>query len=518
MTRLITWLNLVRLGFVMIFLVLLTTMYLSDPDYFWHLRTGQYLFEHHALPIGDIFSYTFDGKPWVLHEWLFEIVLYCTHTLLGSFGVKLVVSLMVVTTLVIIYKTANQIIGRSSVAFALILLFFIPMLGAVSPRPQLVTLLMFAFFMHALIAFKYANTTRTLWLLPPLMVVWANAHGGYIIGIALLLMFVGCEWLIRIARSHHGVVGKSRLKVLSWVVGVTILASLVNPYFIRHWLYPFEVMGMKAAQEYITEWHSPNFHSWQSQLYLALVLFTMIAAMYRKVRPDLTELAVTLFFVVAGFVAVRHTSFAMIALVPFAATTITQLSLTRLLADERVRRMHSNYQRFAHNGKDIGKMEFVLNWILLTMTVAGLALYYPVRHGKDAEIINKTVPVKATEFIVRAGINGRMFNTYHYGGYLIQALHPTQKVFIDGRADVYGDKFMQEYMAISQGEAGWKEKFEKYGIDYVVMQRDTPLIQILKAQGNFSLVFEDEINSVLLRDDERFTKIIATYNKATPSN
>ena len=513
MTRLITWLSLRRLGFVVIFLVLLTTMHLIDPDYFWHLRTGQYLFEHQTLPIGDIFSYTYDGKPWVLHEWLFEIVLYCIHSLLGSFGVKLAVSLMVITTLVIVYKTANQILKRPYVAFALTIIFFIPMMGAVSPRPQVLTMLMFAFLMHALIAFKYVHTIRTLWLLPPLMVVWTNAHGGYMIGIALLIIFVACEWLMWIARPHHDVAGESRLKALSWVAGVTILASLVNPYFIRHWLYPFEVMGMKASQEYITEWHSPDFHSWPFQLYLALVLFTMTAAMYRKVRPDLTELVVTLLFVVAGFVAIRHISFAIIALVPFAATTITQLSLTRLLADERVRRLHSSYQRFAHNGKDIGKMEFVLNWVLLTVTVAGLTLYYPVLHEKDAETINKMVPVKATEFIVHAGIDGRMFNTYHYGGYLIQALYPTQKVFMDGRADMYGDKFMEEYLAISQGAAGWKEKFEKYGIDYVVMQRDTPLIQILKAQGNFRLVFEDEINSVLLKDDERFAKIIARYGK-----
>ena len=519
MTRLIAWLNLRRLGFVVIFLVLVERLQLGlvDPDYFWHLRTGQYLFEQHALPTGDIYSYTYAGRPWVLHEWLSEIVLYCIHTLLGAFGVKLVVSLMATATLVIVYKTANQILKRSSLAFVLTLIFFIPMIWVMAPRPQMVTLLMFAFIMHALIAFKYTHTTRTLWLLPPLMVVWANAHGGYMIGIALLLVFVACEWLMRIARQNHDMAGKGRLKMLSWVTGLTILASLVNPYFIRHWLYPFEVMGMKAAQEYITEWLSPNFHSLPFQLYLALVLFTMTAAMYRKVRPDLTELVVTLLFVVAGFVAIRHISFAIIALVPFAATTITQLSFTRLLADERVGHLHSSYQRFAHNGKDIGKdigkMEFVLNWLLLTVTVVGLILYYPVLHEKDAETINKMVPVKATEFIVRAGINGRMFHSYAYGGYLIQTLHPTQKVFIDGRADMYGDKFIEEYMAISSGAAGWKEKFEKYGIDYVVMQRDTPLIQILKAQGNFRLVFEDEINSVLLRDDERFTKIIAQYGK-----
>lgn len=492
------------------FLAMLTTIHLIDPDYFWHLRTGQYLFEHHALPIGDIFSYTFDGKPWVLHEWLFEIVLYCTHTLLGSFGVKFMISLMTITTLVIVYKTANQIISKQNVAFVLTLLFFIPMMGAVSPRPQMVTLLLFALFMRTLIAFKYDYTTRTLWFLPPLMVVWTNAHGGYMIGLVLLLLFVSCEWLMRIARQHYDVTDRYRLRVLSWVTGVTILASLVNPYFIWHWLYPFEVMGMKASQGFINEWRSPDFHNWSFQLYLALVLVTMSAAMYRKIRPDLTELAVTLLFVSAGFVAVRHISFAIVALVPFAAKTVTQLSFTRLFADERIRCLRTSCQK---HGGDIGKMEFVMNWLLLAVTAVGLIIYYPVLHGTDTEIANRLVPVKATEFIAQTGISGRMFNNYHHGGYLIQSLYPTQKVFIDGRADMYGDKFVQEYIDISSGTTEWKEKFEKYKIDYVVMARETPLVQLLKAQGNFKLVYEDELNSVLLKNDERFAKIITQYGK-----
>ena len=510
MTRLITWLNLRRLGFVVMFLAMLTTIHLIDPDYFWHLRTGQYLFEHHALPIGDIFSYTYDGKPWVLHEWLFEIVLYCTHTLLGPFGVKLVVSLMATATLVIVYKTANQILKRPYLALALTLIFFIPMKMGISPRPQMVTLLMFAFFMHTLTAFKYIHTTRTLWLLPPLMVAWTNAHGGYMIGLVLLLLFVACEWLMRIARQNHDVAGKNRLKMLSWVTGITILASLVNPYFIRHWLYPFEVMGMKASQGFINEWRSPDFHSWSFQLYLALVLLTMTAAMYRKIRPDLTELAVTLLFVSAGFVAVRHIGLAIVALIPFAAKTVTQLSFTRLFADERAGYLRSNCQKL---GGDIGKMEFVMNWLLLAVTAVGLIIYYPVLHGADTEIANRLIPVKATEFIVQAGISGRMFNNYHHGGYLIQSFYPTQKVFIDGRADMYGDKFIQEYIDISSGTTEWKEKFEKYKIDYVVMARETPLVQLLKAQGNFKLVYEDELNSVLLKNDERFAKIIIQYGK-----
>ena len=158
-------------------------------------------------------------------------------------------------------------------------------------------------------------------------------------------------------------------------------------------------------------------------------------------------------------------------------------------------------------------MEFVMNWLLLAVTAVGLIIYYPVLHGTDTEIANRLVPVKATEFIAQTGISGRMFNNYHHGGYLIQSLYPTQKVFIDGRADMYGDKFVQEYIDISSGTTEWKEKFEKYKIDYVVMARETPLVQLLKAQGNFKLVYEDELNSVLLKNDERFAKIITQYGK-----
>ena len=515
MMNLVAWLNLRRLGFVVIFLVFIENMVLGlyDPDYFWHLRTGQYIFEQHALPAGDIFSYTNLGKPWVLHEWLSEILLYCIHTLLGPLGVKVIVSLMIITTLVIMYKTANQILNKPNVAFTVILLFFVPMIVSIGPRPQMVSMWMFAFFMHALITFKHAHTTRALWWLPPLMIVWTNAHGGYMIGIALLLIFVTCEWLTQIARQNHDVADKNRLKILSWVTVATILASLINPYFIQHWLYPFDVMNMKVSQGLIIEWQSPNFHSIQFQWYLAVLLVTMTAAMYRKIRPDLTEILVTLLFVTEGFVAVRHINFAIIALIPFAAKTITQLSFARLLADKRVKRLCSGYQKFAHNSNDMGKMEFMFNWLLLGVTVVGLTLYYSPMHSADKEKMNTMVPIKATEFIINAGINGRMFTTYHYGGYLIQSLYPTQKVFIDGRADMYGDDFIKEYITISFGAPGWQQKFEKYKIDYLVMARNTPLIELLKAQGDFKLVYEDEINAILLKDNEKFAKIIARYGR-----
>ncbi len=513
MTNTLQWLNLRRLGFIAVFLSLLTLLQLSDPDYFWHLRTGQYLFEQRTLPVGDIFSYTQAGQPWILHEWLFEILLYCIHAMLGPFGVKLITSLLATATLVTVYTTANRILDRPYAAFFLTLLFFIPAYMGVSPRPQIATLLLFALFLRVLTEFKYSHTTRTLWLMPPLMMVWTNAHGGYVTGLALLLLFTACEWLIYLIRPHRDAAQNHRLVTLLLVTVTTILASLVNPYFIEHWLYPFKVLGMEAAKSYVSEWHSPDFHSFPFQVYLVLVFVTMTAAMYRRMRPDITELAVMLFFVTAGFVSSRHIPLAVIALIPFAAVTTAQLPFTQLLSSEGIGRLSEHYRRFARSGSDLGRTEFILNWLLLALIALGLLLYYPVFHAADIEKVNKIVPVKATEFIIQAGINGRMLNTYHYGGYLIQWLYPNQKVFIDGRADMYGDKFLQEYITISSGGAEWEEKFEKYKIDYVVSAHDAPLVQLLTMRGDFKLVYKDEVNSVLLKDDPKFAQIIARYGK-----
>ncbi|HSG92557.1 MAG TPA: hypothetical protein VK999_02505, partial [Methylotenera sp.] len=152
-------------------------------------------------------------------------------------------------------------------------------------------------------------------------------------------------------------------------------------------------------------------------------------------------------------------------------------------------------------------------WILLAITLSGCLLYYPVFHAKDADKINKTVPVKAVQFIKDAEIQGRGFAVYHYGGYLINQFYPEQLVFIDGRADLYGDKFIQEYLAIVEARAGWKDKMEKYEIDYAILTRKSALVELLQTSADFKLIHEDEVNVVLIRNDAKYASIIAKYAK-----
>lgn len=493
------WLDIRRLGFIVLFLVVLTGITLVDPDYFWHLRTGQYIVETGGLPVGDPYSFTAPGKPWVLHEWLFEVVLYEVYAALGTAGVKLLCAGLAIATLVVSYGTANRIVNRPTLAYILTLVFFVVAAFGISPRPQLVTYLCFAVALRVLVEFKHSAKTVAIWLLPPLMAIWVNFHGGYVSGIALMMLFCVCEWIMHLVRTGD-VEQRRALKRLSIAVAAAVLATLANPYFIDHWLYPFQLMSMDAVKSYINEWQSPNFHQPWPLGYLALVLATLTAAMYRPQRPDLTEIAVATFFGVGGFIGVRHMPIAALALLPFAAESVGQMLREKSAVAVRLKP---------------GRWQYPLNWALLALLCLASVEYYPKLHENDDAATNKFVPVKATEFIRESGLEGRMFNSYHFGGYLILRLYPAQRVFIDGRVDMYGDDLLKDYLQIIWGAPNWQSLFAAHQIDYIVVERRVSLRQLLLCRGDYKLVYDDADTSILVQDAPRYAAIIARYRPPT---
>lgn len=509
MKTVLRFLDLPRLALAIVFLALAVFQPLIDPDYFWHLATGEYLVQH-GLPRADIFSYTHADTAWVLHEWLFEILLYGAHTLLGGEpGIRLLLALMASGTLAVMYGTACRVTGKPHAALLLALSCFILVLIGVSPRPQLVTLLLLAIYLRIMIGFKYFGETRLLPALPLLMLPWVNSHGGYVIGLAVLFFFLLCETVVHLFAEERDHAQKKRLRRLGLFTCATLLASLANPWLIEHWAYPFEVMAMEASRTYITEWRSPNFHGLANRLYLVMVMGFFVFTAYRRDKPDLTEVAMPLAFMFMGFVSIRHVPLAAIAGCVFMAVALSREPFDQIIPARWRARLAAGYERrFRQGKKQIGDAEFVINWLLLGILVASVIAFHPVIKNLNEAKQRKLVPVAAVDFILEQEINGRMFNTYHYGGYLIYRLFPAQKVFIDGRADMYGDDFVKEYIEISTGTPGWKTLFERHSIDYLLVQRSQAIRQLLLEGGDFRLVFDDGTDSVLVRNDPRYAAIV----------
>ena len=163
---------------------------LADPDYFWHLRAGQWVFENKKFPVNDPFLWSQANTPWLHHGWLSDVGMYWVLSIGGSGAISAVIGLLFAATLSVMYWCARQY-APTVIALALVLVGAAVILPWAGPRPQSVTYFFIAFFLAVLLRFKDQGQTKLLWVLPGLIIPWANLHGGYIMGIVLIGMLAG---------------------------------------------------------------------------------------------------------------------------------------------------------------------------------------------------------------------------------------------------------------------------------------------------------------------------------------
>ncbi|MEM6680185.1 MAG: hypothetical protein AAF675_20165, partial [Pseudomonadota bacterium] len=188
-TSVLSWIDNRRLAFP--FLALVATLLiltgrsagLADPDYYWHLATGRLIAETGALPSTDPFSWTFGGEPWVLHEWVFQLGLFTVWRTTGAVGVLMAVVLATASAFYIVHAAADRLAGRPLVSLLVTLACSGGMAMVATPRPHLVSILAFALLLSVFFGSKYHARCRPLLLAAPVMLVWVNAHGGFMIGL-----------------------------------------------------------------------------------------------------------------------------------------------------------------------------------------------------------------------------------------------------------------------------------------------------------------------------------------------
>ena len=503
------FMSLERLTLLFLFVLYLPVSSLLDPDYYWHLETGEYIVRNNALPHVDIFSYTKLGEPWTLHEWLFQVSLYSVYTLAGETGVKIITLLAVLVSVNIAASSASRITRKPAVTAFLIAAAFLSLVPFLAPRPQLVTFVFFATYLSAILKWKYEASDRLLWALPVLMIIWVNCHGAFAIGIGLLVLATVFEFAHFRWQATHDEARGRRIRRLAIIALLTLGASSINPYFVGQWLYPIQVSLMDASK-LISEWKSPTFHSSMGIIYLCFVVSFFLVQIYRDRRPDMIEIGVPLFFVILGFIAMRHISLATLAMLPFfvlAAGDGVSGRFADLTDRLRPRRMRASTESQQMKPSTI----YSIHWVLAGMIIAFGYVTYPARASETERKTRDLLPVDAVQFVIDANLRGRMFNAYGYGGYLIHRFYPDRLVFIDGRVDVYGDRFFSDYLKVLWGQPGWYEVIQEHKVDYVIAKKKAATTQLFIAQGDFILVYEDERDAVLVRDIPKFHQVIRDY-------
>ncbi|HEY6407171.1 MAG TPA: hypothetical protein VIY29_06880 [Ktedonobacteraceae bacterium] len=453
----------------------------TDPDVWWHLRTGQLIGQTHAVIHADPYSFTRLGQPWVDHEWLSQILIFGIYKLVGWGGLIIAFGMVVAATFLIVFLRCP---GRPYLAGVVTLLGAFASAPSLGVRPQMLTLLLASVLL--LIMERSYQHPKLLWWTPALMLLWVNLHAGYALGIALLALFLVGDAMDAALGFNQGPLSagppfSARFRALASAIVVCLAVVPLNPYGARMYAYPFETLGSRTMQSYIGEWFSPNFHQGDYRATLILILLTLILPVLspRRLRPrEVLLLCVTTY---AALRSVRHIAiYALVALPLVSAMAQAWLNETRF-----VRQLAAKPNRMTPAKTFVNA---ILLCGFLVFTVARVR--YVV--SRQAQMEAQKFPASAVSFIAAQRPPGPMLNHYNWGGYFIWRLYPDYKVYIDGRADLYGDAFMDELASTYYLKGNsWRSLFEKWGIQTVVLPPDAPLVTALTALPDWRTIYSD---------------------------
>ncbi len=457
----------------------------SDGDLARHIRVGEIILERHSLFREDLFSYPMAGEPWVAFEWLSEVIYALVHYAGGLAGVAIFAGLTIALTYALMVRF---LLSRGvDPLFAYLVTMTAAVGGAAHwlARPHLFTLLAIVLLLYLLEPTKRPR----LWLYAMLFAVWANLHGGYLYGFIMIGLYLAGD-LVEMQLAESRTVWVERAKHHAAALLVSVLATLVTPHGFALFGHLVGSLGQRYVVDNTSEYLSPDFHTVYSQMFLCVLLLIIGGLAISRERPTFPRL----------FLMLANIAFALYARRNISLLSLTVLPIIALHLDGQWRRLPEFAMRqvFARDEPRTSKGR----WASLT-TVIMLAL--ALMHGNLAglQLIpdrfdERDFPVVAVERARAAGLQGRMFNEFIWGGYLIYAW-PEQRVFIDG--GFYGEKMTRAYAQILFRGPGWREAMRKWDISLALIPSGSALAFDLVQEPGWSIWHCDETAVVLSRND-----------------
>lgn len=460
---------------------------LKDGDTLWHIRMGQEMIARGEILKTDLFSHTVYGQPWHAHEWLWEIIMAAVHDRTGLAGVVILSLAVVGLTFTLIFKITTRYAGEglaTSLAMAMALPYIYIHLLA---RPHL-----FTWLGATLTLYLLERGGRWPWLLVPITALWANLHGGVLFGLVLQVIFLAGNCLDRYRSDLRNWLGTcwGENRAAFFVLLACVAAALVNPFGYQIFLFPFKVAAPVFAQG-ISEWKAPDFQElWFAKPWVIGIVLMMFWS-GRKISWRWNLLVLFLFWQTLGHV--RNLSIAALLLIPCFAMFFKEVA-----ADLKLRRKERN-----------DRTELVLSpWsgpvltVLLALGFSGL-IAWDVAGAR--EIADKRFPpakenlAEVVAFLEKGYPSGNLLNDYEWGDYLVYAFKNPPRVFIDGRADMYGEEVFSDHSKILDMDKEAERLLEKYQVSWTLLQKDTQLGRYLLQCRGWQLLYTDDSIEILAK-------------------
>jgi hypothetical protein len=453
-------------------------------DYWWHLATGRLIFATGAVPRQDPFSFTATGRPWIDHEWLFQVPAYLGHAALGPGAL---VALKTIAVLLVCLLLARHLAREGHGPAGMAVILAPTLVGAsfrLDVRPELATILLAPLVLHLVIRARDGGRRGPLFLVPPLVALWSNLHAGVIVAPAMLLTGFAATLLA----ERHGAGSGSRTALgggtggesspparpFAWRLGITAVAATLavgaNPHGFAVYRVPFEVARLLAALPSPNlEWARPGLT--QFPLFWAALAAVAAVVLLRIRRADPIATPALL---LAGVLAALH---------------LRNIGLFFFLLTQGVARpgravVEGVQRRWLYRIGTFGgrvRPGFVAAAVVLVAGIPALATL-PPRVAWGAGIASGNEPVAAGDFLERERLGNRLFNDVRFGGYLIWRGYPERRVFIDGRNEIYAD-LMPEIFAALGDPGSWKGLLERYGVDAAFLRYPPALQKVIYPDG-----------------------------------
>ena len=473
-------------------LLAMTARPATDPDLWWHLRTGQWIVETGHIPHSDPFSFTRAGHAWVSHEWLSEVVFYELWKHAGA--AALIVFSAIITTAGFLLLYLRCLLYGAKKHWAAAATVFGALASAPSwgVRPQ-----MFTFTLASLLLWLLESANklesgnknkedrpRLLFWIPPLFLLWLNLHAGFALGLALLFAYgLGLVMETAAGNTPWQQARPIVLRVLLLLLACLALVPL-NPSGAHLYRYPFDTLRSSGMRSFIVEWFSPDFHDWLYRPFSLVWLLLLTALASSRSRPRGRVIVPLLLTSFAALDAVRHIPIFVLVAIPVIAAALPFASASPATSQQR---------------PDSSRFRPLFNVaVVILIAVFALMKWVSLARSQDAHEAEQ-YPQRAVALLQASAQPQRIFVYYDWGGYAIWKLYPEYRVFVDGRADLYGDGLLRQFKTAMQLRTGWRDVLDRWKVETVLVPPSCALAQALLLDPNWHAAFIDSKAVILLR-------------------
>lgn len=474
----------------------LAHLLLGDSSIGWHIRNGQQILARGAVPRTDSFSATMNGHAWYAWEWLYDVVVGALDRATGLNGVVWLTAVLIALVFTLLFRHVYFRSRNLLLALVLVLLTFCAGTVHLLARPHIVTWLFVLLWWVILERALKGQQRKGLLLLPLLMILWVNVHGGFVLGFALMGIALVAAWWDRARRIESAPSAES-----GWMAATlltVVAASFVNPYGWRLHQHVLEYLSDRYLMRHIDEFRTPTFHFAAEWFFVTLVLVALVAVVRRRREVAPADLLLLLFAAASGFYAYRN--------IPVAC-----ILLSMEIAD-----LAGRVQQGAGSGAGflarvsaaagrLGLRECGRGWFFWPVALALLMLVACLNGGRllsrtviAAQFDASQLPMAATEKLADLDPGEPVLAPDAWGGYLVYRLGPRIKPLVDDRHDLYGSAFFRDYLTLMHAEQGWQEILDRMRANWVLLPPKSPLANRLRQMSGWQVAHEDD-TAVLLR-------------------